>query len=164
MHNRGSQKLPGLCVQTFPPESCILTQHLRPGLLNTSPGASLHTQMCSLCPQPAELHLQRISQQHRARALSKHPQQSRAGKELDSRGVPALQSSRRALQQPKAAFPVLCVPPWAGWLGSTSGKGELRGTGAGRGSTAEALCSAGLGGRLWQCTGSEGGSPAHPVV
>lgn len=62
MHNRGSQKPPVLCVQTFPPESCILTQHLRAGLLNMSPGASLHTQMCTFCPQQAKLHLQRISQ------------------------------------------------------------------------------------------------------
>lgn len=88
MQNRGSQKLPVLCVQTFPPESCILTQHLRAGLLNMSPGASLHTQMCTLCPQQAKLHLQRISQQHRARphmAQHKDPQQGRAGKELGSR-------------------------------------------------------------------------------
>lgn len=75
-------------MQTFPPESCIWTQHLRAGLLNMSPGASLHTQMCTLCAQQAKLHLQRISQQHRARphmAQHKDPQQCRAGKELDSR-------------------------------------------------------------------------------
>lgn len=53
-----------------------------------SPGASLHTQMCTLCPQQAKLHLQRISQQHRGRphmAQHQHPQQCRAGKGLDSR-------------------------------------------------------------------------------
>lgn len=87
MHNRGSQKPPVLCVQTFPPESCILTQHLRAGLLNMSPGASLHTQMCTFCPQQAKLHFQRISQQHRARPhMAQHKQaQCRAGKEMDSR-------------------------------------------------------------------------------
>lgn len=49
-HNGGSQKLPVLCVQTFPPESCILTQHLRAGLLNTSPGASPHTNVHIVSP------------------------------------------------------------------------------------------------------------------
>lgn len=69
--------------------------------------------------------------------------------------VPALQSSMRTLEQPEVVFPVLHFPPCAGRLGSPFLRGELRGSGAGGGSTAEALCSAGFCGRLWGYTGRE---------
>lgn len=69
--------------------------------------------------------------------------------------APALQSSMRTLEQPEVVFPVLHFPPCAGRLGSPFLRGELRGSGAGGGSTAEALCSAGFCGRLWGYTGRE---------